>query len=276
MRSSILPRSSRRRTAFAGAVLAIFAAHASPARAGACGDNVDGDRVPCRCGDNVVSDTVLWATDPVTAEPCSGTALTILVPKGADGITLNLGGQSLLGNGRGVGIDVAKGGRLGSVIVGGDADDTRAQITHFTTGIRATGRNVLREVRGLDVRANTADGLKIRASGVVIADVKSEDNGRDGVSVSGHGVEVTDVTSRGNQRDGLQVRGTGAKINAETTSNNGNGTVVGGRGNTMETIRSSGNGGAGVVATGGDQKLQRMEGSLNGKGDVAGKPGALK
>jgi len=256
--------------AFSAFVLAV----PGSAGAAACGDDVDGERVPCACGDIVSGDTVLWPTDPVVSEPCSGDGLIILVPVQSDGITLNLGGQSMVGNGSGAGIRVARGGRLGSVIVGGDADDTRAEIARFATGISASGRNVLREIRAIDVHDNRRDGLRIRTSGVRIEDVRTEANGRDGAVVSGHGNEVTGVISEANVRDGLQVRGSGATINAETSRNRRNGTVIGGRGNRVERSVSLSNGGVGMVATGAGHDVAGMQTSDNAVVDRSGRPGA--
>lgn len=255
---------------------ALMLAAPGSARAAACGDDVEGERVPCACGDIVVSDTVLWPTDPVVAQPCSGDGLLILAPTESDGITLHLGGQSMVGTGSGTGIRVARGGRLGSIIIGGDADDTRAEIARFATGISASGRSILREVRGIDVHDNVRDGLRIHASGVRIEDVRAENNGRDGAVVSGHGNEVSGVISEGNERDGLQVRGSGAKISAETSRNRRNGTVIGGRGNIVEKSVSLSNGGVGVVATGSGHDVSSMQSSDNAIGNRSGRAGATK
>lgn len=254
------------------------AALAVPVRALAksCGDDVVGARVACSCGDNVVSDTVLWATDPVVSEPCTGDGLVVMVPSDADGLTLNLGGQSLLGNGRGAGIRVARGGRLGSVLVGGDAGDSRAEIARFGTGIRASGRNVLREVSGIDVHDNKSDGLYLRTSGVTVFDVVTERNGRSGAAVSGHGNSVADLVADGNLRDGLQVRGSGATVDADTSGNRRNGTVVGGRGNRVQSLRSSDNGATGVVTTGSAHEVAGVDASGNGAGDMVAREGAVR
>ncbi len=246
------------------------------ALAGACGDDVGGQRVACKCGDNVVSDTVLGSSDPIVSEPCSGDGLVVLVPSGSDGITLSLGGNSMVGSGSGTGIRVAHGGRLGSAIIGGDAGDTRAEIANFGTGIRASGRLAVREVRSIDIHANRDDGLKIRSSGVRVEDVRSERNGRNGVALSGHGIEVSGVVAAGNIRDGLKVRGAGANIDAETTGNRRNGTVIGGRGSRASKIRSTDNGGAGVVATGEGHAVADLQASGNAAGEVAGRAGALQ
>jgi len=246
------------------------------AGAGACGDSVDGKRVACACGDNVVTDTVLWPTDPVVTEPCSDDGLTVFASGNVDSLTLNLGGQSIVGRGHGAGIRVARGGRLGAIIVGGDPGDTRAEIARFGTGIRASGRDVLREVRSIDVHDNAADGLSIHASGVKLDDVRSEGNGRDGARLTGHGNQVSGVTARGNARDGLKLHGSAAIVAAETADNRGNGAVIGGRGNRVEHIVTQGNGGAGVMATGTDHEVSGIQASGNAGGDVAGRAGAAK
>jgi hypothetical protein len=250
---------------------------AAPATAADCGDDVDGERVACACGDNVVSDTTLKPGDPVISDPCSGDALVLFPPRESNGITLNLGGHALVGKGYGAGIRVLRGGKLGSSIVGGgERPGARAEIVKFGTGIRASGRNLLREVRDLTVRDNRYDGLQLRTNGVVVTGVDSRSNGRDGVVVSGHGNEVSGVVSSGNLRDGLQVRGTGSQVRAETSGNRRNGTVVGGRGNELVGVESNGNGRLGVLANGADHALGDVESSGNAAADVTGRPGAIQ
>lgn len=265
-----------RRLALSAGACALLLASAHRAVAGACGDTIDGQRVACACGDIVVTDTVLWPTDPVATESCAGDGLTLLAPDDADSLTLNLGGQSIVGRGYGAGIRVARGGRLGAVIVGGDEGDPRAEIARFGTGIRASGHDALREVRAIDIHNNTADGLRIHTSGVTIEDVRSQGNGRDGVALSGHGNQVSAVTASDNARDGLKVRGSAAAVTAETTGNRRNGAVIGGRGNRVDQLRTEGNGGAGVRATGSDHEVSGMQASGNAAGNLAGRAGATE
>lgn len=248
--------------------------HASPVLAAACGDNVEGERVACACGDTVVSDTVLWATDPVVSEPCPRDGLVIQAPAGSDGVTLDLGGQSIVGRGKGAGVRVARGGNLGAVLVGGE--EGRGQIARFRTGVQAHGRNALREIRGVDLVANLDDGLQARSSGAKVADVRADANGRDGVRLSGHGVDVSSVTANSNNDDGLQVRGAGARVSASTSGNAGNGAVVSGRGNRVEALESSGNGGAGILLTGEGHVLGESKMDDNARGAVSGREGALR
>jgi hypothetical protein len=242
-----------------------------------CGDKVDGERIACSCGDNVVSDTTLMPGDPVVPVPCSGDGLIMFPPGDSPGITLNLGGLVIRGNDSGSGIKVVRGGQLGSAIVGGgEATGSRAAIVGFGKGISAAGSKVLTEIRDLDVHDNKYDGLRIRTSGVRIENVDSHSNGRDGVVVSGHGNEVEGVVSSRNHRDGVQVRGSGTKVDAQSVGNNRNGTVVGGRGHEIVDVESKGNGGAGLHATGGDHRLGNLDSSENSVGDVTGRQGALK
>lgn len=53
------------------AVVAVLVTVATTALAAPCGDALDGRRVACRCGDTVVTDTRLLATDPVVTTRCA-------------------------------------------------------------------------------------------------------------------------------------------------------------------------------------------------------------
>lgn len=257
----------------AGLACAVVLVAAPAAQAGACGDHVGGKRVECKCGDSVVSDTVLLPYDPVAVEPCKGDGLVIMAPADSDGITLNLGGLSLVGRGRGAGVQVVHGGRLGSVIVGGDADQTRAEIVGFSTGIRANGHHALREVRAVDVHGNAKDGVTVRSNGVRVEDVVSQSNGRHGVAVKGRGNEITDVVSESNSRDGLRVQGSGSTVSAETSGNRRNGAVVNGRDHRVDALTSTNNGSVGVMARGRTEGVDQARAVGNGVADKVGRAG---
>src|SRR5262245_6357416 len=88
------------RVASSAAALASLAG--SPvALAAPCGDTAgrNGKDVACRCGDTVVTDTVLSARDPVTKKACPAGGLTV-----NSGLNLNLNGRIVSGTGTGVGI----------------------------------------------------------------------------------------------------------------------------------------------------------------------------
>ncbi len=202
----------------------------------ACGDNVNGVRVACRCGDSVVSDTHLTEQDPVVRGRCSGDGLFIRAPKGAATITLDLGGLSLIGSGIGTGIRVISGGSEGAVIVGGQGGDV-AEVMGFATGIDAHGSHRLKELRGLVVKGNKRDGVRVYGSpGVFIHGVTSMKNGRDGVRMRSRGAQLRSVEARDNAKAGIELSGEGATVQAQLSGNRKNGLVARGRGHDLSGI----------------------------------------
>jgi hypothetical protein len=186
------------------AVAALTLSGAATAYGALCGDDVDGARVACRCGDVVVSDTTLQATDPVVLERCVGDGLIVRAARTADAIYLNLNGLSLLGSGSGTGIRVSSGGANGAVIDGG-GQTARAVIAGFSTGLRASGRRSVAEIRGVELNANRRDGLASWVHEARLIDVVANDNGRDGVHVGGRQSTLDGVRANKNGRYGLRV-----------------------------------------------------------------------
>ncbi len=282
MRSELSTCDVRRRTGLGGGGLAfaLIAAWAlllpaSPSAAGVCGDDVGGVRVACACGDTVVSNTVLSATDPVVSQPCAGDGLLLAAAQGADGLVLELTGLSLVGSGKGIGLRVLRGGAGGAVIIGGDGD-TRASIARFRTGVAGVGSNVIREIRNVDLIANARDGMQVRSSGMLVESVTATRNGRDGVRVSGHGSTLTGVESDENLGSGLRVGGSGTTVRARSVGNGSNGAFLTGRGHDLTSSQLSGNGGAGVMASGRGHNASGVRIGDNGGGSVAGRQGAVQ
>jgi hypothetical protein len=58
-----------------------------------CGDSIDGERVPCRCGDIVIADTRLQPDDPVVTERCPADGLLVRAPVQARTIVVDLNGD---------------------------------------------------------------------------------------------------------------------------------------------------------------------------------------
>jgi hypothetical protein len=81
-----------------------------------CGDDVDGQDVPCACGDTVVSNLALGA-DPILDAPCPADGLLVRVNDTRSGLTVDLRGNTIRGQGRGMGIWVLNGGKGGARIV---------------------------------------------------------------------------------------------------------------------------------------------------------------
>jgi hypothetical protein len=268
--SAVLRRSAAGRTGVWTLALALGLPMAGPvtALAGFCGDDVDGQRIACACGDEVVSDATVSPGDPITGAPCSGDGLVVSVPRGDDGVTITLNGVSIVGTGRGIGIRVVDGGSVGSSIVGSGPESELAEISHFRTGIRASGSHDLAEVSGVHLHHNTGDGLHVASAGVRVENVVSEHNGRDGVSVYGRGVAVNGVIAESNADDGVNVRGHGANVSAEASGNLGHGLVVTGRGNRVEESSATGNGGVGIATSGRDLEVGAIESGDNLEGDI--------
>ncbi len=219
------------------------------ARAALCGDDVQGRRVPCACGDVVVSDTTLQAGDPVVAERCQGSGLFLKARPGAQSLRLDLAGLSLLGSGFGSGIRVVNGGRRGAVITG-DSSSGKAEIVGFGTGIFAHGTRAVLEVSGVTVKGSRGNGLWLRSSGARVTNVSSQKNGGDGFRLDGHACVYSGLSASGNHGSGLRLSGESAMVDGRLEANLGNGATVSGRGHDLTGVEALGNGGAGLALSG--------------------------
>jgi hypothetical protein len=188
-----------------------------------CGDDVNGQRVPCRCGDVVVSDTRLQPSDPVVAERCPTNGLVLRARRGAETIRLDLAGLTLRGSGHGTGIRVLDGGAQGATIVGGEG--RRADVVGFGTGLRARGQRSVRELRDVSFTANARDGVTLRGADTDVVGVSAERNGRDGMRVGGRGTRLEGVDAQLNARYGLRVTSPGASVGAAVAAGNEKGQV---------------------------------------------------
>jgi hypothetical protein len=171
-----------------------------------CGDDVDGERVACACGDVVVSDTKLLVDDPVVRNRCISDGLLVRAASDARSIRLDLSGFSIVGLGVGTGIRVLDGGSEGAVILGGP-EGRAATIAGFRTGLRGHGQRSVAEVRNLVLKGNEADGMVLRGDGTRIVDVIAEANGRDGLRLGGRGPEIQNSHGVVNRRHDVRVTG---------------------------------------------------------------------
>ena len=101
-------------------VFACALALTATAHARECGDFPDRDRVPCACGDTVVTDTVLSPGDPIVSGRCSFDGLRLRASALAETIKLDLAGLAIVGTGAGVGLQVDRGGSEGALVTGGE------------------------------------------------------------------------------------------------------------------------------------------------------------
>ena len=202
-----------------GALAASVMLLAAPGTAVAiCGDDVDGRRVACRCGDVVISDTRLSSDDPVVRDRCEGSGLYVRALDGARSIRLDLAGHSITGIGLGTGVYVIDGGSEGAVIVG-TAATGNSEVAGFGTGFRARGQRSVKELRDIVFKANVRDGVSLRGAGTVLTGLRAERNGRDGIRLGGHGPRLTGARATGNGRYGIYVSGNGAHIDAQAADN---------------------------------------------------------
>ncbi len=225
----------------------------STAHAEVCGDNVDGARVACACGDVVVADTVLIAGDPVVSQRCPIDGLILRTPALADSLTLDLGGFAIVGSGIGHGIRVESGGNDGARIIGGEAG-APSEIVGFGTGIVAAKAGTLARIENVAVKGSRHDGMRLRVSGALLINVTAEDNGGDGLSVSGSGGRLVGVTSSGNAGSGVRLTTKRTIVEAAADDNGRHGVVVAGGGNDLSGVTARNNGGHGVIARAGRHK----------------------
>jgi len=242
--------------------LALVLAAPLPALAGACGDDVAGRRVACRCGDTVVSDTRILADDPVVAERCRLDGLLIRAGKDAESITLDLDGHRIRGSGAGIGVRVMYGGTDGVQLVGASAPP-RGAIVGFGIGLSATDTNALARVVRLELRDNRDEGARVTIAGTVFEDVVASGNGRDGFSVRGTGGRFADVSANANGENGFRLFADNAAVGVAATGNARTGIIIDGTDNDLHAAEAVGNGRDGIVArgTGGDWEVSRCEGN---------------
>jgi hypothetical protein len=210
------------------AVCVALVALAAPVFAGVCGDDVQGRRVACECGDTVVSSTRLRGTDPVASAQCSNDGLLVDAAAGAPGLVLDLAGQTIKGAGRGYGIRVLDGGEQGVIIAGGSTV-LPATVASFRVGISARGKNALSEVVNVVVTGCKEDGIVLHTAGGTVEGVIVERNGRDGIRVSGRAQTLDGVLAAENARDGFRLSGKDNRVTGGAQANGRSNTVSNGR-----------------------------------------------
>ena len=233
-------------------------------RAAECGDDIDGRRVPCACGDVVVSDATLLATDPVVSARCPFDGLIVSAPPVAESITLDLGGHAIVGNGKGRGLLVERGGADGAVIVGGAAGEL-AEIVGFATGFLSPRVGALRRIERLVFKGNRVDGFLLRGNGVIAEELTARTNGRDGIRVMGRGGRFTDLRAENNRGSGLRFETRDAIVEGTSSGNLKHGLLLSGSGNDVSAVIARENGGYGAILRGRDQNSAGLVSEDNSK-----------
>ena len=246
---------------FLGAMLSMMLA-GSPVWAANCGDTAgpSGERVPCACGDTVITNTTLKGTDPVVStDPgdfCASTGLAM----GAADIKLDCKGLTLRGNGLGDGIVIF-------------ADGTTVQgcvITNFSgfAGIHVDAGNTTLVLNKLIANLNAGIGFHFETGNRAERN-QADGNGCWGITVnfSADSAVVTGNRAAGNGCGGILVD-TGSDTNTLaaniTDDNSGPGIEVRGDSNTLDGNRGKDNTADGVLVSGATNTLIRNVFDTNG------------
>lgn len=220
-----------------GSVLGVIAtlAIAGFAWAADCGGVLGstGGKVPCSCGDTVVTNTTLISpsADPVNGDPVVSTADAdfcgadglLMAPPNTDRMTLNLGGNAIRGSGSGVGLRIIGNGVRVSIRNG--------TLRNFETGLTNTGG------------VNPTGDARIRE----IAAIQNVT----GIDLEGNDHEVDTNQALDNTQTGIRVEGNSNKLLFNQVSRSGNnGIEVIGNQNRLATNRLNRNIGSGIVVDG--------------------------
>jgi hypothetical protein len=239
---------------------------------GPCGDDVDGRRIPCACGDRLVGSRTLDASDPITQAPCAGRGLLVDVPRDRQAAVLDLGGYTVAGSGLGIGIEVLGGGQGGLTLRGPGA------VRGFAIGVLAAADALARGERVL-VADNRGDGLRVAGTEFVLVDCEAERNGGDGFALRGHGFHLDGNRAVENGRRGFAIAGRAGRIGDtfgnEAANNGREGLAIRGRDHRAARPVARGNGGTGIRAHGAGTRLDAPVAEANYRHGVRAAGGAL-
>jgi parallel beta helix pectate lyase-like protein len=206
-----------------------------------CGDAVDGQDVPCACGDVVASDVVLGPSDPVTQAACPDDGLTVRAPQATTGVTVDLHGETLRGSGHGAGLLLLD-GQARVVSTAGPAT-----VTGFQDGIFAHGDTAVALIADVVVSGSRRDGVRLESPGFEVRDTTVRDAGRDGFGLAGKGYRVTRTRAEGSRRHGYAVWGNdGIVTDALAVGSGATGFDLMGMGHALATCTARGGGGDGL------------------------------
>jgi hypothetical protein len=179
-----------------------------------CGDDVAGQDIPCACGDTVVSNLALDG-DPILDAPCPADGLLVRVNDTRSGVTIDLRGATIRGQGRGMGIWVLNGGKGGASIVSTGAVGT---VEGFNDGIFAKGPDSVTLVDNVTAARSGRDGIRVVADGYEIKNAGARDSGRDGITAMGNDFKVSGTRTENSGRAGYWIMGMQATIGTPEAS----------------------------------------------------------
>lgn len=189
-------------------------------RAKLCGDDVDGQDVPCACGDTLVSNLVLGA-DPLLDAPCPQDGLIVRAASDvAAGVRIDLQGRTLRGTGTGTAVWVVYGGPGGAQIV---SSNGRATLEGFRDGISAHGADTVALVDGVTVAGSGRDAVRLMGPAFEIRNTDARTSGRDGFSLGGGGYRLTSTQAIDSKRFGYFIMGQDSVIGEPGAGNTAQG-----------------------------------------------------
>jgi len=162
------------------------------------------------CGATITADTTLTASDPVTSTPCVGNGITL----GADNITLDCGGLTIKGRGRGDGI------RLGTGVEAVTIQN--CTVDHFSVGVLLAGAGGAFVERVLSEN-NTSDGVQVISSNNFLSVVLSQHNNGSGFKIAGSANSIDSLVAVGNSKAGFSLTGKDHDLENSQAISNGQG-----------------------------------------------------
>jgi hypothetical protein len=247
-----------------------------PASAKLCGDDVQGEDVPCACGDVLVSNLVL-SDDPVVAGTCDGDGLVVRAPGAGAGLRIDLNGKTLRGGRHGTAIWVVDGGPGGAQIT---SSTGRAAIEGFRDGVIARGDRGVILLENLDVRGCGRDGVRVNGTNYDVRGIEVSGVGRDGISLSGRDYRCDGTGARQSKRFGYFLDGQNAIIGKPQAGNTAaeggdDGFHLMGNNIRLNACVASGNRKDGVSLRGAGHEVTGCAAGSNGEDGIAGDGGGL-
>jgi hypothetical protein len=200
------------------------------------------------CGQTVTTNAVL-TQDLV----CTGDAIVV----GAAGITINLKGYTVRGDGEDFGVRNDAGHSQLTVVNG--------VVRGFFFGIFSNGAGTV--VSNVVAAGNRAVGIEVHGEAATIRSSSAYGNRSQGILVAGPGASITHSTASGNTfgpggGGGITVQGDSAAIGSSTASGNGDrGILVVGVAASVVSSSASGNGGHGIHVVPGPGKAAEISGN---------------
>jgi hypothetical protein len=200
----------------------------------------------------VDSNTSLTGSDPVTQAPCTDNGLSVTT-----GVTLNFNNKTIEGSGlisTGTGVIILGNG----VRILAGTGNLNSTIKGFLTGVSGTTNSS--QIRGINIRENTATGIDITGNSNIISGVHAVFNDGNGITIVGNTNTITASEASSNGEDGLNITGNSNAISTNQAFSNGDdGIDVAGDNNSFEA-NSAGeigksNGTAGIRVEGSDDPV---------------------